>query len=52
MNNKRITLLGLGTIGQVVFDELVASTNGAWQLAWVLNTPNAIKPSYSPLAPN
>lgn len=29
MNNKRIALLGLGTIGQVVFDELVASTNGA-----------------------
>lgn len=36
MNNKRIALLGLGTIGQVVFDELVASTNGAWQLAWVV----------------
>lgn len=36
MNNKRIALLGLGTIGQVVFDELVASTNGAWQLTWVV----------------
>lgn len=36
MNNKRIALLGLGTIGQVVFDKLVASTNGAWQLAWVV----------------
>ncbi|WP_260237347.1 hypothetical protein [Limosilactobacillus fermentum] len=39
MNNKRIALLGLGTIGQVVFDELVASTNGAWQLAWVVGQP-------------
>ena len=45
MNNKRIALLGLGTIGQVVFDELVASTNGAWQLAWVVGQPPLTKVS-------
>lgn len=30
MNNKWIILLGLGIIGQVVFDELIVLINGVW----------------------